>query len=105
MDQKKPDSTLQLQTSLSIENRCKIIIDRQWPQHEVDKWLALLTPEARTYAINLLQAEQHIVGPTQEYDHNALTDWIEQPTMFQADLSDSEFKRAIWKEADEDIGW
>ncbi|MFQ2047918.1 hypothetical protein ACK34J_03025 [Aeromonas veronii] len=105
MDQNKPDSTSQLQTSLAIENRCKIIIDRQWPQHEIDKWLALLTPEARTHAINLLQAKQHIVGPIQEYDRNALTDWIEQPTMFQADLSDAELKRAIWKKADEDKGW
>ncbi|HHQ4443457.1 hypothetical protein Q7I15_02935 [Aeromonas veronii] len=97
-----PNSSLQHDRLLSIENRCKIILDRQWTQYEVDAWLALLTPVERLYANELLQKKHPQTGPNQEYERNALTNWIEKPAMFPADLSDAELKRAIWKKSDED---
>jgi hypothetical protein len=44
MPNDKANRTVRIHGAISIENRCKIILDRKWPQHEIDGWLNMLAP-------------------------------------------------------------
>ena len=105
MSNKKTAYTPQIHGSEVIENRCRIILDRQWPQHEIEGWLNMLTPGERDYAVRLLQGTHRHSAPIAHDEHSALTRWIDDPPMHQGNLSDAEFKRAIWQKVDEDKWW
>lgn len=112
MTDKQTAYTPQLHGSEAIEKRCRLIMERHWPQHEIDTWLNLLTPGERAYAAILLQRQHHQTSPgahhppVAPYDEfSALTRWIDEPPMSQGNLSDADFKRAIWQKVDEDKWW
>lgn len=85
----------------AIENRCKIIIDRNWPQQEIDDWLALLSGAEREYAIALLPKKRSSL----QENSCALTDEIEWPKTHEEWLRDAEFTRDIWRKVDDDKLW
>ncbi|WP_310596722.1 hypothetical protein [Aeromonas aquatica] len=105
MSNKQTTYTPLVHGSEAIWNRCKIILERQWPQHEIDDWLNMLTPDERDYATGLLQGNHHYSQPVAHDEYSALTRWIDDPPMHQGNLSDAEFKRAIWQKVDEDKWW
>lgn len=112
MSNKQTTYTSQVHGSEAIENRCRIILERQWPQHEIDDWLNMLTPGERSYASSLLQRRHHQTSPDTHHspavahdEFSALTRWIDDPPMRQGNLSDAEFKRAIWQKVNEDKWW
>lgn len=106
MPNDKPNSTVRVHGTIAIENRCKIILDRKWPQHEIDSWLNMLAPTERQYAVGLLQGDRSTRSEPEHFERSALTRWVDESFVRQADgQSDAEYKRAIWKKAEEDRWW